>query len=244
MEDMARREQQLLSRERQIAGLSRAQQAVASGNHRAAAEALGIDVHKLLADVWGQDMLPEKAPPSVDDEVKTIRQQLEETRRELAQTRGQTARYQLYSKLGAEVAKRPELEIVSHLAAQTGEPFFDQLIDYAVEQEQATGQRPGWDEVLAYAEQQYEQRYCNLAESMVQLKKIRSRFGINEPEQVKKPVPPKPAPRKTLVNALNSDPPKAVEQPLTSVDRRAAALKAIKDGYAKGKAQETDLEIT
>jgi hypothetical protein len=155
------------------------------------------------------------------------------------------ARYQLYSRLSGEVAKRPELEIVSHLAKQAGEPFYDQLIDYAVNQEQATGQRPSWDDVLLFAEQQYEKRYCDLAENMVQLKKIRSRFGVNEPEQAKKQSPPKPAARKTLVNSLNSDPPKAIEQPISASERRAAALKAIKDGYAKGRVQEeTPLEIT
>lgn len=246
MEDLSRREQQLLQRERQIASLSRAKQAIDSGDHRKAAEALGLDVHKLLADVWGQDMLPEQKKPTVDDEVLTVKQQLEQTRKELQQTRGQMARYQIYSRIGGEVSKREDLEIVRYLANEGGEPFYDQLIDYAIEQEQATGTRPNWGEVLEHAEKVYEDRYCSLADSMVKLNKIKSRFGLNEqPQQAKKPVPPKPAARKTLSNALNTDPPKQIEQPKTATERRAAALKAIKDGYARGKAQEeSTLEIT
>lgn len=241
MEDLSRREQQLLQRERQIASLSRAKQALDAGDHKKAAEALGLDVHKLLADVWGQDMLPEQKKPSVDDEVLTVKQQLEQTRKELQQTRGQMARYQIYSRIGGEVAKREDLEIVRYLANEGGEPFYDQLIDYAIEQEQATGTRPNWSDVLEHAEKVYEDRYCSLADSMVKLNKIKSRFGLNEPQQAKKPVPPKPVARKTLSNSLNTEPPKQIEQPKTAKERRDAALKAIKDGYARGKAAEASL---
>jgi hypothetical protein len=246
VEDLNRRDRELLAKEQRVAGFARAQELISGGKHREAAEALGIDPHKLLADVWGAEMVPEEKKPSVDEQVTGVREALEETQRQLKQSQAQMARYQIYGKIQAEMGDREDLEVVRHLVRSGGEPFLDQLIDYAVEQKNITGQRPEWSDVLEFAEKTYGDRYCNIADDMLQLKKIKAHLGLKEPEQAPEKQPaPKPAPKKTLTSALDAEP-RTTEAPKTLEEKRQAARQFFKDGYARGREMEKipDLPIS
>jgi hypothetical protein len=233
LNDLVRREAELLQRERRFSSLAKAQKALEEGDDLEAARLMGIDHNRLLSKVWGEELVPEKKQPEPAEEVQSIKQELASLKQELAATRAHTAKQQLYTQIGKEMAGL-DLEVVPMLVSESGEAFYDNLLQYAYEQEKELGKRPDWKEVLQYAEDAYTENYCTVAQKLIQLPKVRQRLGLGELKQAQPKQPPATpakklaAPPRTLTNKLNSTEPRQESRPMNDEERREAALAALR----------------
>jgi hypothetical protein len=238
-DDLQRRERELLQREQGMAGLGKVVEAVKRGDHVAAAKALGIDTRELLRAEWGDELLPEKKEASADEKFATLEKRVADQDKALAETRGQVSRYQLYGQLRTDIAERPDLEVVTAMARDMGEPFFDELLNYAVSEHQKTGKSPSKKEILEHAEEVYFDRALQLGGNVLKLTKVRAKLGLSDPAQADKPTK-KPAPKPTLTSRLAATPPRAKKKPMTYAERSAATLEVLKGAWIDDEEQKDD----
>ena len=162
-----------------------------------------------------------------------MQQELEKLRQENAETRGEVSRYKLHGILGKRLATHPEYEVASRMAADMGEAFFDECVNYAVSEHQRTGKRPGWDDVLQHAEDFYFERSCQLGANVLKIPKVRSKLGLSDPEQATKKPSAKPATKPTLTSRMASAPSRQSKEPMSDAEREAKVLEILKGAWIK-----------
>ena len=231
-EDLQRRERELLQKEQQLSGHGRILEALRSGDVKTL-RAAGIDTRELLRAEWGDDMLPDKKEPSVDERVASLQQEFERQKQELAHARGDVAKYKLHGILSQQLAAHPEFEVATQMAADMGDSFFDECINYAVSVHQQTGKRPGWEDVLEHAENFYFERALQLGGNVIKIPKVRAKLGLNEPGQALQKPTKKPASKPTLTSRMAATPPRASKEPLTDAERTEKTLEILKNAWVK-----------
>lgn len=231
-EDLQRRERELLQKEQQLSGAGRIIEALRTGDAKTL-KAAGIDTRELLRAEWGDDMLPDKKEPTTDERVSGLQQQLEQTQRQLAETRGDVSRYKLHGILAKKLAEHPEYEVSARMAADMGEGFFDECINYAISEHQRTGKRPDWEPVLEHAENFYFERALQLGGNVLKIPKVMAKLGLSEPGPAPGKPTKKPAAKPTLTSRMAATPPRASKEPMTDAEREAKTLEILKNAWVK-----------
>lgn len=248
--ELVERERSVAARERQFQAFVQAQELAAQGKTSEAARMLGIDPQAMLREQFGTDLFPNEQP-TTEQQLEQQQQLLQSTQQQLQSTQEQIARLDLRRE--AADALDPEQFPIQALRAKRGrQTYYNMVIDRGLDMMKKNGIFPDWDTLYKAAEGDEFERYCKDANELLQIKGVREKLGVDfvrSQGASPKPAAPPPAQRRqaapaeppapSLTNAMNSQPPLESElKNMSREERRAAAIKMLRDSRLKQEAAE------
>jgi hypothetical protein len=239
--ELVKQQQAIAAQRKELESYSKAAE-LAKEDPLKAMEAMGIDTHSALAELWGKDLLPEQKEidpqEQVAGKVTALEKQIADQREKMDKMEVTAMQSKFFAEISGEIAKnREKLPVVSFDAAQGGDAYLQQVLDYALDWRTKNNAEPVFSELLQEINEARQKSYVQHVTGLLSIEEIKKAVegaattGVASDPTISATNDP---PSITLTNELNQGAPKVDIESLPLEQRREEILKILDRAYKDG----------